>query len=192
MNNFFLKTYKGINLMTYALLSLVAICVVAFPHSHSILAAAPLLGFGMIFDSRNQFCKATALNTGGVAKYVIGSLIDLGVGFNNTLIDRALGNGENLYLNISVDTACLSATGSVKFHLVSDAQDPPNTNGTETYHYTSGAFLQAGLTAGTTLFCVPLPGGVKYERYLGILQETITAAFTAGKVNAFLSLDPRV
>jgi hypothetical protein len=39
---------------------------------------------------------------------------------------------------------------------------------------------------------VPLPQGRNYERYLGILQTTAVAAFTAGKVNAFLTKDPAV
>jgi len=45
----------------------------------------------------------------------------------------------------------------------------------------------ASMTAGKTLMAVQLPmEGTAYERYIGIQQVTGTAAFTAGKVNAFL------
>lgn len=190
MKNFLLKRYYGISAFTWGFVALVGILSIVHPGALAFAGALPMVG-GMIYDTRNAFCLKTALNTGGVASYLIGDVIDLGVGFNSALIDRALGNGECMYLNLSVDTACLSATGSVKFHLCSDAQAAIAVDGSATYHLSTGAFAQAGLTAGTTLLSVPLPGGKKYERYLGIVQETITAAFTAGKVNAFLSCDPR-
>lgn len=138
-----------------------------------------------ILDARNEFCDAVACNTGGVASYLVGNVIDLGVAA------RDIGNGAPLWLVITVDTAILSATGSLKFHLCSDAQAAIAVDGSATYHVSTAAFLQAGMTAGTTLICVALPQGRLYERYLGIVQETITAAMTAGKINAYLSTDPQ-
>lgn len=136
----------------------------------------------MILDERNEFCDATALNTGGAASYLIGDVIDLGV-------SRDIGTGEDLYLVITVDTTATSggsATGA--FHLASDAQAAIAVDGTATYHFSTAAIAVATLVAGYTIAAVRLPSGT-YERYLGILQTTAVAAFTAGKVNAFLTKD---
>lgn len=137
----------------------------------------------MILDERTEFCDATALNTGVAASYLVGDVIDLG----STSSD--IGNGEPLYLVIRVDTTATSggaATG--QFHLCSDAQAAIAVDGSATYHYSSSAIAVASLTAGTKVAAIALPQGT-YERYLGIVQTTGTAAFTAGKINAFLTTD---
>lgn len=136
----------------------------------------------MILDERGEFCDATALNTGVAASYLIGDVIDLG-------LSRDIGNGEGLYLVITVDTTATSggaATG--QFHLASDAQAAIAVDGTATYHFSTSAIPVATLVAGYTIAAVRLPNGT-YERFLGILQTTAVAAFTAGKVNAFLTKD---
>jgi hypothetical protein len=74
----------------------------------------------MILDERNEFCDATALNTGGAGSYLVGDVIDLGAA------SRDIGMGESLFLVIQVDTTATSggsATGA--FHLASDAQAAP-------------------------------------------------------------------
>jgi len=139
----------------------------------------------MILDERSEFCDATALNTGGAASYLIGDVMDLGAEAKD------FGAGEPpLYLVIQVDTTATSggsATG--QFHLCSDAQAAIAVDGTATYHYSTPAIAVATLVAGYTIAVVALPPGKTYERYLGILQTTAVAAFTAGKVNAFLTSD---
>lgn len=135
----------------------------------------------MILDEYGEFCDATALNTGGAASYLIGDVIDLG----STTQD--LAGGEDLYLVIQVDTTATSggaATG--QFHLASDAAAAIAVDGTASYHFSTSAIAVATLVAGYQIACVKLPSGT-YERYLGILQTTAVAAFTAGKVNAFLT-----
>ena len=139
----------------------------------------------MIIDERNAFCDATALNTGAAGTYLIGDVIDLEVA-------RDIGQGQPLYLIISVDTAVDSAGDgvTVAFALASDAQAAIATNGTATTHVASGAIAQASLTAGAK-FVYPLPlEGNAYERYLGVLQTTAVEAVTAGAVSAFLTADP--
>ena len=135
----------------------------------------------MILDERNEFCDATALNTGAAASYLIGDVIDLGVtGLN-------VGAGEDVWLVIQVDTTATSggsATGA--FHLASDAQAAIAVDGSASYHFSTSAIPVATLVAGYQIAAVRLPSGT-YERYLGILQTTAVAAFTAGKVNAFLT-----
>jgi hypothetical protein len=142
----------------------------------------------MILDERNEFCDATALNTGGAASYLIGDVIDLGDA--PTTQDLNGGADTDMYLVIQVDTTATSggsATG--QFHLVSDAQAAIAVDGTATYHFSTKAFTVASLVGGLRVCAVALPMGA-YERYLGILQTTATAAFTAGKVNAFLTRNP--
>lgn len=133
----------------------------------------------MILDERTEFCDATALNTGGAASYLIGDVYDTG--------NDGINDVDCLYLVIQVATTATSggsATGA--FHLVSDAQEALAVNGTATYHWSSAAIAVASLVAGLYIARVQLPKG-NYERYIGILQTTGTAAFTAGAVNAFLT-----
>lgn len=138
----------------------------------------------MILDKRTEFCDATALNTGAAGTYLIGDQIDLGTA-------RGVGTGEELYLVITVDTQPTSAgAATAQFTLASDDTASIATNGTASVHFQTKAFTIAEMTAGAVLAAVALPiEGVAYERFLGILQTTGTAAFTGGKINAFLTHD---
>jgi len=135
----------------------------------------------MILDERGEFCDATALNTGAAGSYLLGDVVDLGVA-------RDLGGDQALYLMVTVDTAATSggsATG--QFNLVTDDNSSLSS---PTVVVSSVAWPVASMTAGKTLMAVQLPmEGTAYERYIGIQQVTGTAAFTAGKVNAFLTTD---
>lgn len=133
----------------------------------------------MILDERNEFADATALNTGAAGDYVIGDVIDLGVA-------RDIGNGADLDFVVQVDTTATSG-GSATLQ-ISLATDDNASLSSPTKVVTSPAIAVASLTAGTTVFRVKVPAGT-YERYLGIVQTTGTAAFTAGKINAFLTSD---
>lgn len=137
----------------------------------------------MILDERLEFLDANAINTGGAGTYLLGDVIDLQVA-------RDIGNGHPMWLVIQVDTTATSggaATGN--FILASDAQAAIATDGSATVHAQTGAIAVAALTAGKQYaFALPMELPV-YERYLGILQTTAVAAFTAGKLNAFLTLD---
>lgn len=138
----------------------------------------------MILDKRNEFCDATALNTGAPGTYLIGDQIDLGTA-------RDVGVGERLYLVITVDTPPTSGgAATAQFTLASDDTASIATNGTASVHFQTKAFSIAEMTPGAVLAAVALPlEGVAYERFLGILQTTGTAAFTGGKINAFLTPD---
>jgi hypothetical protein len=138
----------------------------------------------MILDKRNEFCDATALNTGAAGTYLIGDQIDLGAA-------RDIGIGEPLYLVITVDTPPTSGgAATAQFTLASDNSASIATNGTASVHFQTKAFTVAEMTAGAVLAAVALPTeGVAYKRFLGILQTTGTAAFTGGRINAFLTHD---
>ena len=138
----------------------------------------------MILDKLNEFCDAVSLNTGAAGTYLLGDQIDLTVA-------RDLGNGCAPYLVITVDTPPTSGgAATAQFTLASDNTASIATNGTATEHFKTKAFSIAEMTVGKILAAVKLPmEGVEYERYLGILQTTGTAAFTGGKINAFLTMD---
>lgn len=142
----------------------------------------------MIVDSRNEFCNATLLNTGGAGTYLLGDQIDLGT----AAAPAPLGTGDTLYLVIAVQTTITAgAGGTVSFTLASDDTANIATNGTATVHFSTPArTVGAGIPAGTVLAVVELPRTGTYERYLGILQTTGVAAVTAGRIDAFLTNDP--
>jgi len=145
----------------------------------------------MIIDKRNEFADALALNTGAPGTFLLGDVIDTQAPTisPNTTLDQ---EGSDLYLFVSVDTKATSAgDATLQIKLVSDAQAAISTNGTATEHIVLPVKAVADLTAGAVLGCVRLPSG-SYERYLGILQVTGEAAFTAGKINAFLTSDPAI
>lgn len=136
----------------------------------------------MILDERNEFCDATALNTGGAGTYLLGDQIDLQV----TGIAVGL---DDLWVIIGVDTSAGSggsATG--QFTVASDASASIATDASATVHLQTGAIPYATLVAGYEILKARLPAAPAYERYLGILQTTGTAAFNAGKINAYLTL----
>jgi hypothetical protein len=140
----------------------------------------------MIMDDLLEFADATALSTSGTGIANVGDIIDLGA------TPQDFGNGHGMYLVIQVDTAVTSAgSATVSFQLVSDA-GAIATDGSASLHYASAAIPKATLVAGYELVIpVPLSVGVEYERYLGVQQNVGTAALTAGKINAFLTKDPK-
>lgn len=140
----------------------------------------------MIMDELNEFCDATALNTGAAGSYLLGDVMDLGA--NGTL--KAFGQGRPVYWVVQVATTATSggsATGNII--LASDAQAAIATDGSATVHAQTGAIAVATLVAGYRRV-IPLPVDKLYERYLGTLQTTAVAAFTAGAIDSFLTLDP--
>jgi hypothetical protein len=146
----------------------------------------------MILDELLEFADATSV-AAAAGTALIGDVVDLGAAH------RDIGNGQPAYLVITIDTAVVAASaGGVSFSLVSDAQAAIAVDGSATVHYTSPVYVSnAGSTtdpklkAGATTFCVALPlEGNVYERYLGVLCITTTTTTTAGKINAFITLDP--
>lgn len=146
----------------------------------------------MILDSRNEFADAVSV-AAAAGTALIGNVIDLGAAH------RDIGNGKTVYLVLTVDTEIITggSAGTVKFQLASDAQAAIATDGSATVHLDTGTFATGATTTnalllgGKTLAVMALPlEGKVYERYLGILAVTATTTTTAGKINAFLTLDP--
>lgn len=141
----------------------------------------------MYVDKLNEFCDATALNTGAAGTYLLGNQIDLGS------IGRDVGVDAPMYLVIQATTGITvaSSTGTVSFSLASDDTAAISTS-TASIHATSRAWATSttAIAAGTVLFAVALPmHGTTYERFLGILQNTGTTALNAGAIDAFLTSD---
>lgn len=137
----------------------------------------------MILDKLNEFLDATSLvrSTGSA---FIGSAINTGVA-------RDLGNGQPVYLVITIDTAVDSSGdgATVEFEIRSDnSATIDDTAGS--LHGSTGAIPEASLTQGAS-FVMTLPlEGIAYEQYLGIVQVTGGEAVTAGAASAMLTVDP--
>lgn len=145
----------------------------------------------MIMDERTEFADAVSVAAvAGTA--LIGDVIDLGS------VARDIGNGREVFFVITVDTSIITGgtAGTIQFILASDAQAAIAVDGSATAHFTSKEFVTDDaalndLDAGDVAVCVALPlEGVEYERYLGVLCVIGTTTVTAGKINAFLTLDP--
>lgn len=147
----------------------------------------------MIMDERNEFADAVSV-AAAAGTALIGDVIPLGS------VARDMGQGQPLWLVITCDTEIITggSAGTVEFQLVSDAQAAIATDGTATVHLSSGPFVtddsaanDTQMNAGEIIFAAPLPvEGNVYEAFLGILAVTATTTTTAGKINAFLTLDP--
>jgi len=138
----------------------------------------------MLIDTLTEFCDGTALNTGVPGTYNIGNLID-------TTNVRDIGMETDIYLVISVQTTATSGgAATAQFRLVSDATATISTT-TATVHATTAVFAVANMGAGTSLFVMQLPReGNLYEQFVGLQQLTAGAAFTGGKIDAFLTAEP--
>lgn len=138
----------------------------------------------MIADALLTFCDNTALNTGAAGSYIIGDQIDTQVARN---IGVGVGEGQ-LYLVVTVDTTATSGgAATLTIDLVTDDNSSLSSPAVLA---SSAAVPVASLTQGAKVIVLALPISDSYERYIGIQQRTGVAAFTAGKINAFLTTTP--
>lgn len=139
----------------------------------------------MILDERTEFADASTDIQAATGRALIGDVI-------NTEVARDLGNGQPVYVVISVDTEIDSAAdgATVDFEVSSDAAAAIATDGTATVHVSTGVIAEAALLAGATwVLALPLEGNA-YEQYLGIVANIGGETITGGAINAFLTLDP--
>jgi hypothetical protein len=143
----------------------------------------------MILDDKLEFADAVSV-AASASTINVGDVIDLSVA-------RDIGNGEPLYLVITVDTEIITggSAGTIAFQLVSDGTDTIAVDGSQTVHYKSRDFVtddaatnDAALSVGAVPVVVALPQeGQAYERYLAVQAVIGTTTTTAGKINAFLT-----
>jgi len=143
----------------------------------------------MYVDRLNEFCDNVALNTGGAGSYLLGNQIELL--YPN---DIGMGTYNQLFLVLQVSVAATSGgAATASFALASDATAVIAADGSATVHLQTAAFPVASMTAGKVLYVGTLPfEGKVYEKFVGILQTTAAAAFTAGRVDAFLTPVPQL
>jgi hypothetical protein len=144
----------------------------------------------MILDERLEFADAVSV-AAAAGSAVLGDVIDLGSPV------RDIGNGEQLFLVITVDTEVITGgvAGTLQFKLKSNAT--ADLAGTPTEHYASPAFVtddaganDAELNAGGVPVAVAIPmEGKPYQRYLVVERIIGTTTITAGAVSAFLTHD---
>jgi hypothetical protein len=124
----------------------------------------------MIHDAHNLFSDAQALTAAAAST----NLIDLGA-------VRDLGNGENLYIVLSVDVA-LADTGSnstVTVDLQTDDNASFSSNATGQTLFT----IAAVAAAGTVYIARIQPGGAN-ERYIRLFYTMNNGDLSAGSVTA--------
>lgn len=138
----------------------------------------------MIADALLTFGDNTALNTGVAGSYIIGDQIDLGVARN---VGVGIGEGQ-LFLVVLVETTATSGgAATLQINLIADDNGAMSS---PVVLASSAAIAVASLVQGRNVLTLALPITDTYERFLGIQQVTGTAAFTAGKINAFLTTTP--
>lgn len=147
----------------------------------------------MIMDERLEFADAVSV-AAAAGTALIGDVIPLGS------VHRDIGQGPPMWFVVTVDTEIITggSAGTLEIQLVSDAAAAIAVDGSATVHLSSGSLVtddaaanSARLNAGAVLFAAPLPvEGNVYEAFLGVLAITGTTTTTAGKINAFLTLDP--
>jgi ABC-type nitrate/sulfonate/bicarbonate transport system substrate-binding protein len=134
-------------------------------------------------DKQLEFSDAQAETT--AAAHISTNVIDM------TTVG-SFADGQPIYFVCTVNTTFTSGgSATLEVQLLSDATSTVAVDGSATSHWTSASWAVADLTAGTVLACVPLPmEGTTYEEYLGVMYTIGTAAMTAGKVDAYLTVDP--
>lgn len=143
----------------------------------------------MILDKLAEFCDAKVITVAQDSTALIGDVINLGS------VPRDIGQGQTVYLVLSVDTIFAGGT-SYQFILASDSQAAIRTSSTpgqEIRHVMTDVIPEATWIQGFQIV-LPLPmGGVEgtgtYKQYLGILLVDVGSS-TSGNINAFLTLDP--
>jgi hypothetical protein len=144
----------------------------------------------MILDERTEFADAATITT-ATGAHIIGDVIDIGLPGARPGVagsgTKDLGNGQPVYCVVTIDTAVTSAGAATVDFAIYSHTTATITSGASAV--ATGAIGKATLVAGYT-HILTLPAGVELNQYVGLVATVGTAALTAGKVNAFLTLDP--
>jgi hypothetical protein len=144
----------------------------------------------MILDAKLIFAQDFDLTTITVGTNAnLTNIIDLGVGktaFDAALATHVMPNAWRPVVQMVCSTSCGSAgtpavTVEVRTSASSDLSTP-------TVLFTSTTALVKTKVAGDVIFRFPIPMG-DLLRYIGVNIAVATAAFSSGKVDAFISLD---
>jgi len=134
----------------------------------------------MYVDNQLLLSDAQDLGDSASAATVSTNTIDLGA-------TNAVWRGRTLYAVIIVDEAFATAT-SINFQVVTDTVAALSS---PTVQIETGAIAIASLTAGRMPIVIPIGSAIgTEERYLGLQYTRVGSTATAGKVTAFIALDP--
>lgn len=139
----------------------------------------------MLMDDRSKLAGNLLLPTSALGTFAVGDTLD-------TANLAAFSSDTWLVVQVA-QTFASAGAATLQLHLVSDATSAIATDGSASYHLSTGAIGIGRLVQGATLAVMPLPVGLSHERYLGLLITIGTAAFSAGssgRINAFITTDP--
>ena len=100
---------------------------------------------------------------------------------------RKVWGGHQLYMIFVIDEDFADST-SINFHVVTDTVA---TLASPTYQISTGAITIANLTAGRAPIVLPIGSAIgTEEQYLGAYYTEAGSSSSAGKVTAFVAIDP--
>lgn len=131
------------------------------------------------------------------AQCLLADGLDIGVGASNVYGTYAYnlgstkdpGGGRPLYLVLCIDEAVTSGTniGTVVFALVDEEDNTIDDDSVEIVQ--TDPLLVGRLTLGKVIV-IPIPAGLITQQYLGLRCTIAGETTTAGKVTAFIAVDP--
>lgn len=130
---------------------------------------------GML-DVNTKFSLAQAVTS-------IGDTASTNIYDNGSAQSAEVGLTGELWVNVSVSTTATSAGAATLAAVLQDSADASSWADV----LVGPTFALSALTAGTTLLLANPPVGTR--RYLRVVYRVGTAALTAGKFEAFISLD---
>lgn len=117
------------------------------------------------------------------APTAIGDTASTNVYDNGSANSAEIGLTQELWVNVTCSTTATSAGAATLAIVLQDSAD----NSSWADVIVSGVYALASITAGTTLLLTQPPVGTR--RYLRVAYRIATAVLTAGKFEAFISLD---
>jgi len=116
----------------------------------------------------------------GAGTQVSTNTIDMGAA-------KPIGQGRQMYVVIIIDESFAGST-SINFQVVTDTEE---TLSSPTVQIETGAIAIGSLTAGRAAIVLPIGSAIgTEERYLGLNYVEAGSSSSAGKVTAFVALDP--
>lgn len=140
----------------------------------------------MYVDSQAMFSDAQAVTSTAISTNVLD--LNAASGSNVPLL-QDIGTGQDVYLVVTTQTTATDTGSDATLTVTLESDSTADLATSATVHLSTGALAFATYaTAGTVVFQGRLPAG-NYERYLGVRYTVASGPLTAGKFNAFLTLD---
>ena len=134
----------------------------------------------MLYDAMFEFSDGQSITTTAVADYYL----------DMQSSDLEMGAGTPLFINVKVGSTAFTTggdnDGTLVVSVVYEGTDPVDTS--STVLFSTVAWAEANLTAGTTVMSMALPADFDKERYVGLLYTTANDV-TGGTLDAWLSTE---